>query len=206
MPTLYYVMDPMCSWCWAFRPVLRAFADNLPGTVHLQLVMGGLAPDDDTPMPELQRRQIRRIWEEIHVRTGTPFNFDFWSRCTPQRSTWNACRAVIAAATLAKQQAMVEAIQRAYYQQARNPSERDTLIALAVEIGLEQAAFEDALSSPQTEHALQADLLHARFWGVTAFPALVLENHTGWHRLSTGYCDLDHLWQRWRLLNSGKEP
>ena len=26
---LYYVHDPMCSWCWAFRPVLLELRDKL---------------------------------------------------------------------------------------------------------------------------------------------------------------------------------
>ena len=28
---------------------------------------------------------------------GVRFNFDFWTHCTPKRSTYPACRAVIAA-------------------------------------------------------------------------------------------------------------
>ncbi len=55
--TLYYVHDPMCSWCYAFKSVLKKLRDNLPTTIHFQTVIGGLAPDSKEVMPEdIQKR------------------------------------------------------------------------------------------------------------------------------------------------------
>ena len=42
---LYYVHDPMCSWCWGFRPTWLALQDQLPEGVRVQRLLGGLAPD-----------------------------------------------------------------------------------------------------------------------------------------------------------------
>ena len=40
---LLYVMDPMCSWCWGFAPVVQALAEQAAAAgVPLQLVVGGL--------------------------------------------------------------------------------------------------------------------------------------------------------------------
>ena len=96
---LYYVLDPMCSWCWAFRSSWLALLEELPDSVTVRYVLGGLAPDSDEPMPQAQRESIRQIWQSIAQRTGTEFNLDFWTRNTPRRSTYPACRAVIAAAS-----------------------------------------------------------------------------------------------------------
>ena len=30
MKTLYYVADPMCSWCWGFQPVLEKVKEAVP--------------------------------------------------------------------------------------------------------------------------------------------------------------------------------
>ena len=40
---LLYVMDPMCSWCWGFAPVVETLAAqaNRAG-IELQVVVGGL--------------------------------------------------------------------------------------------------------------------------------------------------------------------
>ena len=43
---LLYVMDPMCSWCWGFAPVVEALAEQAAAAgVSLQIVVGGLRRD-----------------------------------------------------------------------------------------------------------------------------------------------------------------
>ena len=101
--TLYYVLDPMCSWCWGFRPVFESLlvhlSKNLPDQINVQYVMGGLAPDSDQPMPEETCLYIQKQWSAVETTLGAKFNWDFWSECQPRRSTYPACRAVIAAGT-----------------------------------------------------------------------------------------------------------
>lgn len=133
-PVLIYIHDPMCSWCWAFRPVWQAVTAALPDGVDTRLLLGGLTPDTDKPMPESMREYLQQTWRTIQVRVpSTRFNFDFWVRCKPRRSTYPACRAVIAARTQvpALETSMITAIQRAYYQGAMNPSDDDILLAPA---------------------------------------------------------------------------
>ena len=95
---LYYAHDPMCSWCWGFRPVWEQLTHRLPSNVRTQRLLGGLAPDNNQPMSEQTRERIQDTWRRIEQRIpGTEFNFDFWEKCQPRRSTYPACRAVIAA-------------------------------------------------------------------------------------------------------------
>ncbi len=95
--TLYYIADPMCSWCWGFHPVLQKVRGALPEDIQLVYVMGGLAKDSDEPMPDDIRAYVQNAWREVGVRTGARFNWDFWMRCSPVRSTYPACRGVLSA-------------------------------------------------------------------------------------------------------------
>jgi len=175
---LYYVADPMCSWCWGFAPVLATIVRALPPGVPLQYVMGGLAPDSDEPMPGAVREYVQSAWDAVEQRTGARFNREFWVRCAPRRSTWPACRAVLAAAAQRADAgpAMFRAIQHAYYLDARNPSDRDTLVALARELpGVDAERFDHELDSGENRARLQADFELRDRLGVSAFPTLVLE-------------------------------
>ncbi len=177
-PTLIYIHDPMCSWCWGFRPALQALRARLPADMGFERLLGGLAPDSDQPMPEAMREQLQDTWRRIQQRIpGTRFNFDFWKRCTPRRSTWPACRAVIAARSLdpACEDTMILAIQEAYYLHARNPSDEAVLVRLAEEIGLSREAFAQRLRAPETGQTLQAERARAEALGVRGFPSLVLQ-------------------------------
>ncbi len=179
--TLYYAHDPMCSWCWAFAPAFESLETLLSPMVgeRLQIhkLLGGLAADSDMPMPEPMRQFLQQTWMTIQQRApGTVFNFDFWSRCQPRRSTWPACRAVIAARTqgAGRDTAMNRAIQHAYYLDARNPSERNTLVELAGEIDLNVPRFAAALDAPDTRAAHAMEMERARRLGIQGFPGLVL--------------------------------
>jgi putative protein-disulfide isomerase len=166
----------MCSWCWAYRPVLQKLREHLPAEIRWQNVLGGLAPDSDQPMPEATRQMVQAHWRQIQSRVGSEFNFDFWTRCQPRRDTYKACRAVIAASFQAAEERMIEAIQEAYYLRAMNPSEPATLAELAGELGLDGSLFRRDLVSDKTENKFQGQLALRRKLGVCSFPSLVLEH------------------------------
>jgi putative protein-disulfide isomerase len=173
MAILYHVHDPMCSWCWGFRRSWDLLRSTLPTSVTVADVMGGLAPDCDKPMPLEQQKTIAGYWQKIAEQTGAQFNFDFWKDCQPRRSTYPACRAVLAAAKQHAEQSMIDAIQQAYYMRAMNPSDSSTLIALAAELGLDEERFSRDLASPETESELEKNFALRRTLGVYSFPSLV---------------------------------
>jgi putative protein-disulfide isomerase len=149
---------------------------NLPEGITWQNVLGGLAPDNDEPMPAQTRQMVQDHWHTIQSSVGTEFNFDFWEKCQPRRDTYKACRAVIAASQQQAEETMIEAIQRAYYLQAMNPSETETLADIAAELGLDRAMFVEDLTSEQTEIELHRQLLLRGKLYVRSFPSLVLEH------------------------------
>ena len=256
MPHLLYVVDPMCSWCFGFAPALKearaqSSAQPLPESTEkashatparlpVELVMGGLAPDSDEPMPAEMRAYVQQAWHAVTARTGVEFEHRFWQECAPRRSTYPACRAVIAAgfleqrargsrkpATLphapaaesaatnppnsqhatprtpqfeasypdfgpmlwldAKPGEMLHAIQHAYYRDAQNPSDADTLIECAAAIGFDRQAFAAQLEAYETERALQAHLARRRALGADSFPTVGMV-HQGKERVVIGGC------------------
>jgi len=176
---LYYVHDPMCSWCWAFDAVLKRLIEKLPAHLSLIRILGGLAADTDEPMPEAMQKNIQDTWGRIeqHVK-GIKFNYGFWSANRPRRSTYPACRAVIAARQQAGEydKAMTMAIQQAYYKEAQNPSDVKVLIKLARELGLQPGQFTDSLNSEQVQQELLNEIAFSQQLSATSFPSLVLKS------------------------------
>ena len=189
---LYYVHDPMCSWCWAFRPVLLKVAAQLPAEIELIRLLGGLAPDSDDPMPDETRDYVIDNWRRIQAQVpDTSFNYDFWESCSPRRSTYPACRAVIAARNQGHglDEAMTYAIQKAYYLQARNPSDNGTLIELAEEIGLNQKQFSEDLHSHELNELLIQEIKTARKLQLNSFPSFLLVKNQQAIRIQHDYHD-----------------
>jgi putative protein-disulfide isomerase len=192
VPHLFYIYDPMCSWCYAFEAGWQRLQNSLPERVQITYVLGGLAPDTNEPMPEDLRVMIRQTWQKIEKTVpGVHFNYAFWTSNTPVRSTYPACRAILAAQ---KQCAdarieMRREIQKAYYKNALNPSKPETLIQCAREIGLDVALFTADLFSADIQTVLEDELRLAGILNAFAFPSLRLQYQQKLYSIHVEYID-----------------
>ncbi|TXL19946.1 disulfide bond formation protein DsbA [Methylococcaceae bacterium HT2] len=175
--TLYYIYDPMCSWCYAFEQSLSSLQSQLPAELNFKAVLGGLVADSNIPMPAETQAMIQDAWRQIENTVPTVrFNFDFWANNTPYRSTYPACRAVLAAENQSSEfaQAMRKMIQQSYYQDAQNPSLDDALISCADQLALNIDQFTQDLHSPETNNKLSEHIQFSRLLGVSSYPSLRL--------------------------------
>jgi len=174
---LYYIHDPMCSWCYAFKQSLSGLQQALPTEINLIYVLGGLAADSNEPMHETMQNAIQQAWQRIEKTVpNIQFNYDFWAVNTPIRATYPACRALLAARKQSSEfeLKLLQAIQQAYYRQAKNPSLALTLEQCAIEVGLDMNNFIIDLNSAYIENQLQAEIKFSRSLGVSSYPSLRL--------------------------------
>ncbi|AJQ96890.1 DsbA family protein [Gynuella sunshinyii] len=190
---LIYIMDPMCSWCFAFADPLKQLQKQTG--LDTEWIMGGLAEDSDESMNTEMQSTIAGYWRKISELTGVTFNHDFWTHNTPRRSTYPSCRAVIAAEKMSKgmSQTMAEAVQQAYFQAAENPSDIDTLIKCAERIGLNPDLFLKTITAGEVETTLQQHLHLVQQWGIQGFPALLMTRQQKAVPLAMGYCSTEEL-------------
>ena len=184
----------MCSWCWGFHSTFTQLKQAIASKLRITFVLGGLAPDSSEPMPEQMRLMLRDTWRTIQTKVpGTEFNFDFWAKCAPRRSTYPACRAVIAAKNQRPEieDDMIVAIQRAYYLNAQNPSDDDTLIAIVDSLELNTDLFSADLHSDQTQVRLLHEIALSQRLGVQGFPSLVLNTGNNNHPIPIDYNSAD---------------
>ena len=194
--TLYYVHDPMCSWCWAFKPTWDKVKEVLLGQVEVDYLLGGLASDSNEPMPIETREYVKGNWKRIQeMIPDTRFNYDFWTSCEPKRSTYPACRAVICA----KQQhpdfenLMIYGIQKSYYLEAQNPSNEDVLINIAENLGLDIEKFKMALKSSQVNEILLDEIKLTRSMDMNSMPSLVLQINGTLKGIDIDYLDANYI-------------
>lgn len=184
---LYYVYDPMCSWCWGYAPIWKRLAEKLSNLVDIQYCLGGLAEDTEQIMTDEMQQFLQQTWQKISQQLGTKFNFDFWQVCQPRRSTYPACRAALIARQHNKEAEMLTAIQHAYYLQARNPSNSDVLSEIAADIGLNVSHFIEQLTSEKLQKQLIDEVDMARTLPIRGFPSLVLFHNNQYLGIAIDY-------------------
>ncbi|WP_420588844.1 DsbA family protein [Bacterioplanoides sp.] len=199
--TLIYCYDPMCSWCWGFKPTWARLKQQLAplieqGTLTIEYRTGGLAPDNDQPMPVEMQSKLQSVWSAIQQQLGTEFNFDFWQQCQPRRSTYPACRACMVARQFDQEEAMISQIQQAYYLQAKNPSDLDTLTQCATDIGIAADVFSERMQAIEQHQLLEQEVQQARQLGLNSFPSLALHNHQQIASINIDYQNPDSMMQQ----------
>ncbi|WP_263260874.1 DsbA family protein [Pseudomonas sp. RIT-PI-S] len=192
---LVYVMDPMCSWCWGFAPVLDALlAQAAAAGVPTHLVLGGLRTGQAALDPGTRAR-ILEHWHSVEAATGQPFRFD---EALPHGFVYDtepACRAVAAARRIDEALAwpMARALAEAFYRDGRDITRTATLVDIAERTGLSRIRFAEAFDGPATLEATQADFRWSQSLGISGFPTVLCEHDRQFALLTNGYQPLGEL-------------
>jgi putative protein-disulfide isomerase len=192
---LLYVMDPMCSWCWGFAPVLESLAEQAAAEgVGLQLVLGGLRRDG-VAIDAAARVRYLGYWQAVNASTGQLFNFDAGLPEGLIYDTEPACRALVTARSLAPELVwpLAQLIQQAFYTQGVDVTRASVLVELAERAGIPRIVFAEAFDSAAQRDATAADFSWTQDLGIAGFPTLLAERNGQLALLTNGYQPLEVL-------------
>lgn len=196
---LVYFADPMCSWCWGFKPSLMAILEKYGSGLPLRMIMGGLRPGTTRIMDHEQKTTIRQHWEHVAEASGQPFKFDFFDRTDFIYDTEPACRAIVAGGKLAPEYVLglLIAIQEGFYAENRDVTDPEVLADLSVDAGFDRDEFLEVFDNTETEQATQDGFQIAKDIGVTGFPTLLIgEDDTGYDLITAGFQKPDAVVER----------
>jgi putative protein-disulfide isomerase len=186
MPTLHYIHDPLCGWCYAAAPLITA-ARDIPG-LAIALHGGGM-------MTGASRRTITPQWREyviahdkrIAQATGQPFGEAYFEGLLRDNSAVMDSAPPTTAILAAQEQDgrgldMLHRVQHAHYAEGRRIADKDVLAQLAQELGLEPAGFAEAFKRLEGA-ATERHFNDSRKWlsrlGGQGFPTVALEHADG---------------------------
>ncbi|MDP1557790.1 MAG: DsbA family protein [Nitrosomonas sp.] len=193
--TLWYVADPMCSWCWGFSPIIENIHQHYSERLNIALIVGGLRPGTKLPIASKQREEILHHWHNVQRLTGQPFQFD---GAIPEGFIYDteiACRSVITVSTIDPNAtfSFFKAIQHAFYAEQRNVTKVDVLAQLAFAMGINQQQFRQLFESKEIKEQTLSQFRQAQQWGVQGFPTLIIQNESSYKVLASGYCPEESL-------------
>lgn len=183
-PTLHYIFDPLCGWCYGAAPLVEA-ARAIAG-LNIEPHGGGMMTGGNRqPVTDALRRYVMPHDERIAGLTGQPFGADYFDGLLRDSGavfdSEPPTTAILAAQTLAGSGLdLLHRMQRAHYVEGRRIADPAVLRALAVEIGLDAEAFDAACEQAQgaetAAHIAASRRLLAQVGG-TGFPTLALERN-----------------------------
>lgn len=204
---LIYVADPMCSWCYGFGRSIDALLAE-PGAaapLRLALVMGGLRPFTTEAMDAARIDEILGHWRHVHEASGRPFAAAPHTALHESGFVYDtepASRAVVTVRSRWPTHVWrcFDAVQRAFYADARNVTKAEVLADIAESLGLPRAEFAHAFASQAMRDATLADFRQSQAWGMRGFPAVLAEHDGALHLVAQGFLPVDALRERLAAL------
>lgn len=186
------VSDAICPWCWIGKRNLEAALARLEAEgERFEVRWRPFQLNPDMPREGVERaayrvakfgsqersRQLDAQVAEAGAAAGLEFRHDRILR-TP--NTMDAHRLIRLAGDqggTAAQNAVVEALFRAYFHDGRDIGDRATLVAVAGEAGLDAAAVTAALDGTAGEAEVRAEDEGFRRLGISGVPTFALQGH-----------------------------
>lgn len=192
---LWYIADPMCSWCWGFAPVIEAIRWNYCNFLKIELVLGGLRPGTKQTIAPVLREEILHHWKAVERATGQSFRFEGAMSEGFIYDTEPASRGVVAMSLINPEIIFpfFESTQFAFYAEQKDVTKPEILAQLAADIGIDAKSFLRVFESDEAKNQTSIHFDKARRWGVFSFPTVIVQNVSGYSILNRGYCPLEAL-------------
>lgn len=178
------VFDLVCPWCYLgtrrLRRALRARPDILVDIVWRPFLLNPDIPAAGLPRQEFltrkfggeeRARRLHATIAELGLAEGVPFRFD---RIRRMPSSLDAHRLVRFASREGLGEAMVDALFHGHFAEGADLGHMDTLMQLAMRVGLDGGAVHRFLESGADADAVHAENLRAHRLGINGVPCFVV--------------------------------
>jgi predicted DsbA family dithiol-disulfide isomerase len=208
--------DIACPWCYIGKRRFEAALAEFEHRDEVRVSWRSFELDPDAPhehegdraarlaekygMTIEQAHEAGRQITDVAAGEGLDFRFDI----ARSGNTFDAHRLVHLAAEHGLQDAMKERLLRAYFTEGELVSDHDTLVRLAVEVGLAEDEVRAMLASERYAEEVRGDELLAGQLGIRAVPTFVVDRRLGTSGAQDPGALLDLLRRGWEAR--GEQP
>jgi len=190
---LIFVLDPMCSWCWGFSPIIEELHRTLGHSYRFSLVLGGLRTKGEMSWNTMSKEYLKGHWKQVSQKTGQMFSNRLFEQAYFEYDTYPACKAVITVRELFGTQnafAYLHTIQEAFYTRTEDITNINILCDLVDAMNLDRKTFREFFESERAQLLMEHDFAKARSMGANAFPSVVVIDEEGHMVCQKGYRSL----------------
>ncbi len=175
-----FVIDPMCSWCWGFHPVIERLRQEYREVYTFSLVVGGLRTKGAMKWDEPTKAKLKDTWHQVAKTTGQYFTENLFKLDLFEYDTYPVCKAIVTVRELWGDDASFEylgKIQRAFYVDGMDITDKHNLVMFLDPDN--RQAYETFYESERAEVLMRHDFSKARSMGANAFPSVVRIDRDG---------------------------
>lgn len=195
-PTLLYIMDPLCGWCYGFSPVVAQLHEKYQDRMDFRVVPGGMVTGPRVEPVSKMADYILGAYTRVEEMTGVKFGEPYLDRLR-EGSTISAseppCRALHLFSTFHPDRAVEYAyqLQRAIYLDGYDWNDSETYAHLARLFNIDTKEFVRQWEGEEARYAVQQEFQWVQATGINGFPCIVIEKDEQYYLATQGYRPAD---------------
>lgn len=185
-PTIHYIADPLCGWCYGFEPVMIKIQEKFNTKFNFKVMTGGMVPKAYAQplanMREYLLEAIPTLEERTEVTISQKYRDNILMKDGIVLDSELPSKVFVGLLPYyeGKESLLMKRIQDLLYQEGLNTNE------IASYQSLEHIEKID-VNSEEIELKKQEHFETSAQFGVRGFPALILEKKGGYFMMSNGY-------------------
>ncbi len=198
-PSLIYVYDALCGWCYGFSPVMKKLYEKYHGSVAFEVISGGMITGERVGEIGKVAPYISWAYKDVEKRTGVRFGEKFLNGVLKDGTAiFSSTKPGLALSVFKKHlpERAVEfahALQSAIYYDGIEPDKFESYLPYAELFGLDGAAFIAEMHLSDTEKAMLADFKLTQQLGVSGFPTTFFLQDQHLYAIARGYTDFENI-------------
>lgn len=198
-PTIFYVYDVLCGWCYGFSNVIQEFKKRHEEDFNFKVLSGGMVTGEKVgPIGEVAS-YIKDAYHDVEERTGTKFGEEFIQKLVNEgKDIFTSVPAAMALALFRTQQPENELefatrMQKAIYYQGLAPGDWNTYGQCAQDFGLNADEFASKVQNQKLLELANKEFGVVANWGIKGFPSVLIQKGDQAYLIARGYSDLEEL-------------
>lgn len=200
-PTLFYIGDPMCSWCYGMSDILKDTQEYCAKNgIKFQTIVAGLRASGQVLWDKRFKGFLKEEWTNISNRTGKKFSFEILDLLNFDYDTTPACKAVLISKILSFNNSKIvleffSKIQEKFYANSQDTKKLEFYKLICEDLNLDFEEFSKLFEDKSLDKKLQNEFIFGRNLS-SSLPSLILVNKKQKVNISIGYSSLEEVISR----------
>jgi len=197
-PTIFYIYDPLCGWCYGFSPVIKQFHEQHRENYNFQVLSGGMVTGSRVGPVSQVASYIKDAYKQVEEKTGVKFGQGFLEDLMETNEIFTSLPGAQAMALMRsqmpeKQIQFAGRIQEAIYDEGLPPAEWMTYGKCAADFGLKEDEFAEKMQHPKLVELANEEFNVVQQWGIQGFPTVVVQKDGKAYPIARGYTSYENL-------------
>lgn len=192
-PTLIYVFDPLCGWCYGFSPVISKIAATYKDVLSIETVCGGMITDDQIGPIKQKAPFLKKATALVTQHTGAEFSRYFIDTVMLDSSRIMTSVQPSIAIIICKEMkpesllSFIEELHKYIYIKGIDMAKDESYLELAKQFLIPEKEFLLKMKNKKYKEAAIKEFKRAEQLGIQSFPALLLSKDGKYTIIANGY-------------------